>query len=289
MIIRFIFDIIFVNLMDNKLDANEIQKNRWILVTGASSGIGRAIVDHLCSHGFCVYASARALNRIQNVVALKFDVTKPGEIQDAYNFVKEKGTGLYAIVNNAGIAVPGPLMDISDEEFQEQFDISVMGTHRVTRIFFPLLYESKGRVVMISSDSGFFATPFFGAYCSSKFAIEGYSDSLRRELMFVGMKVIIIEPGRISTPIWNKGRKYIEKYPNSLWVKYIKELGEYVINKGNTEGLPPKKVAELVETILLSENPKTRYLIAPKTFKYKLIRKVLSDKYIDNMLYKELK
>lgn len=267
---------------------------KWILVTGASSGIGLSITEYLAKNGYKVYANARndeditKLGSITNVFPLKFDVTNIDQIKEAYEIVKKKGTGLYAIVNNAGIAIAGALMDVSIDDLMNQFNVSVFGIHRITQTFFPLIAQSQGKVIMISSDSGFFATPFFGAYCSSKFALEGYSDSLRRELMFIGVKVVIVEPGRISTPIWNKGRVFIDKYPNSLWAKYIKQLGEYVIAKGNNEGLPPLRVAELIKKILEDPDPKTRYLIAPKTFKYKLIKKVLSDKYIDNMLYKEL-
>lgn len=271
------------------------KKDKWVLVTGASTGIGLAIAEYLAGNGYHVYANARKeedikrLGTIPNVFPLQFDVARIDQVKEAFEVVKQKGTGLYAIVNNAGIAIAGALMDISVEEIKEQFDVSVFGVHRVTQTFFPLVHQSHGKIIMISSDSGFFATPFFGAYCSSKFALEGYSDSLRRELMFTDVQVVIVEPGRISTPIWNKGRVFIDKYPNSLWAKYIKELGEYVIAKGNNEGLPPVRVAELVKKIMEDPEPKTRYLIAPKTFKYKLIKKVLSDKYIDKMLYKELK
>ncbi|MBD3256517.1 MAG: SDR family NAD(P)-dependent oxidoreductase, partial [Candidatus Lokiarchaeota archaeon] len=154
------------------------------------------------------------------------------------------------------------------------------------------LLESKGRIIMISSDSGFFATPFFGPYCSSKFALEGYSDSLRRELLIFGVKVVIIEPGRVNTSIWDKGEESLkilkEKLKGSIFEKYAKAVGEHAIKKGKTEGLNPKKIAELVHKILNHKNPKTRYLIAPDKMRYRII-KILPDKMIDKKFKKEFK
>ena len=145
---------------------------------------------------------------------------------------------------------------------------------------------------MISSDSGFFATPFFGPYCSSKFALEGYSDSLRRELLVFDVKVVIIEPGRVNTSIWQKGEEslkiLLERLKGSIFEKIAKEVGEYAIEKGKTEGLNPREIAKLVHKILRIKEPKTRYLIAPDKLRYRLI-KILPDKIIDKKFEKEFK
>jgi short-subunit dehydrogenase len=271
----------------------QLQRENWILVTGASTGIGRAITEYLAQKKFKVYAGVRKqkdfdeLSKLTNVFPLILDVTSKENIESALDIIKNKKTGLHGLVNNAGIAVAGPLMDISIEDFKKQFEVNVFGIHQVTKAFFPLLLESHGRIVMMSSDSGFFATPFFGPYCSSKFAIEGYSDSLRRELLLYDVDVIILQPGRITTPIWDKGKELMEKFKDSIFAKEAQKIGEYAIRKGKTAGLNPIKVAELVDEVLTTPNPKTRYLIAPSVFKYKMI-KILSDKKIDKTIKKEL-
>ena len=264
------------------------------MITGASTGIGRATTEYLALKGFFIYAGARKqediddLTKIDNIFPIKLDVTKISDIRLAYNTIKERNTGLFGIINNAGIAYAGPLMDMPIEFMQEQFDVNVMGVHRITKTFFPLILESKGRIIMMSSDSGFFATPFFGPYCSSKFAIEGYSDSLRRELLLHDIKVIIIQPGRINTPIWDKGEKLFEKFSESIFSDLAKKIGEYAIKKGKTSGLPPVDVAKLVYKALTKKKPKLRYMIAPNKFKYMLI-KILSDRRVDKSIKNELK
>ncbi len=265
---------------------------KWILITGASTGIGRATTEYLASHGFNIYAGARKqadlddLAQIPHVIPLKLDVISHEDVQMAVQRIKEQKTGLYALFNNAGIAIAGPTVDIPVEDFQREFDVNLFGVHRVTRAMFPFLKTSKGRIVMMGSDSGFFATPFFAPYCSSKFALEGYSDSLRRELLLVGIRVIIIQAGRISTPIWNKGKELISQFEQSSFKTEAQHIGEYAVRKGNTSGLPPVEVAKLVHKALSKKNPKTRYLIAPNTFKYRMIQ-ILPDKVIDNMIVKE--
>jgi len=266
----------------------------WVLITGASTGIGRTTAEYLAANGFKVYAGARKsqdledLAKIENVISIKLDVAKTEDIEAAVEFIKNRGTGLFALINNAGIVSAGPLMDISEEVLTEQLDINLVGVHRVTKAFFPLLLASKGRIVMISSNSGFFAAPFFGPYNTSKFALEGYSDSLRRELLLYGVKVIIIQPGNINTPIWKKGEGLLEKFPESMFREEARKIGEYAIEKGTTKGLPPVKVAKAIYHALTKKNPKLRYMIAPDRFRNFLL-KHFPDSWIDNMLKKALK
>lgn len=268
-------------------------QDKWILVTGASTGIGRAAAQYLAGAGFKVYAGARKpsdlneLAAMDNVVPLRLDVTNDEDVSAAFEYVSGQGTGLFGLLNNAGVALAGPLMDLDVDEIKKQFDISLMGVHRVTRAFFPLLLKAKGRIVMMSSDSGFFATPFFGPYCSAKFALEGYSDSLRRELMSLGIKVVIVQPGRINTPIWDKGEPLLDGFAGSIFEKQARALGEYAIRKGKSTGLPPVEVGKIVYEAFTRENPKLRYLIAPSKTKYYLI-KVLPGFMVDRMIKKEL-
>ncbi|HME56070.1 MAG TPA: SDR family oxidoreductase [Candidatus Lokiarchaeia archaeon] len=267
---------------------------KWVLVTGASTGIGRAITEYLAKNGFNVYACARNqsdlddLAGIANVKSIKVDVTSPDDVKDAIDLVNHEGTGLFGLVNNAGIAVAGPLVDITDEDFKMQFEVNMFGVHRMTRAFFPLLLESKGRIVMMSSDSGFFATPLTGAYCASKHAIEGYADSLRRELFLVGVKVVIIEPGRIKTPIWEKNTIALDKYKDSIFAKVALKLGADEIKKGIAKGLPPVEVAKKVYSALVAKKPHLRYSITDDPVQFKLTR-VLPPSWIDKMVQSVLK
>jgi NAD(P)-dependent dehydrogenase (short-subunit alcohol dehydrogenase family) len=264
----------------------------WVLITGASTGIGRATTEYLAANGFKVYAGARKsqdlenLAKIENVISIKLDVAKKVDVDAAVEFIKNRRTGLFALINNAGIVSAGPLMDISEEELTEQLDINLVGVHRVTKAFFPLLLASKGRIVMISSNSGFFAAPFFGPYNTSKFALEGYSDSLRRELLLYGVKVVIIQPGNINTPIWKKGEGLLEKFPESIFREEARKIGEYAIRKGTTKGLPPIKVAETIYNALTKKKPKLRYIVAPDRFRNFLLKHLPASR-IDNMLMKQ--
>ena len=204
--------------------------------------------------------------------------------------IEEKGTGLFGLVNNAGITKAGALMDVSVEDMRAQFEVNLFGVHQITRALFPFILQAKGRIVMMSSDSGFFATPFVGPYCSSKFALEGYSDSLRREITPYGVKVILIEPGRIITAIWDKGEKILTdaKYTHSMFWKESKALGQYSIRKGKTTGLPPIAVARTVYQALILENPKLRYIVAKNSFEYRLM-KIFPAWYVDKLVLKKVR
>ena len=194
--------------------------DRAVVVTGASTGIGRAAVARAVREGCQVFASVRKQADADSltqefgdaVTPLLFDVAdetavKAGAAQVAQALGDKK---LFGLVNNAGIAVPGPLLYLDAEDLKRQFEINVIGVHRVTQAFAPLLGADQdrtgnpGRIVMISSVGGQNGAPFVGPYAASKFALEGYSQSLRRELMLFGIDVIVIGPGAIATPIWDK-------------------------------------------------------------------------------------
>ena len=150
--------------------------------------------------------------------------------------------------------------------------MNFFGVHRITRAFLPMIMRSKGRIVMISSDSGFFATPFFGPYCASKFALEGYSDSLRRELLLCGAGVVIIQPGRVATPIWDKGEKFLGKFNASTFAEPARKIGEHAVRKGKSTGLPPMDIAVKVHEALTAKDPRLRYLVARNALKYLLVK-----------------
>jgi short-subunit dehydrogenase len=273
---------------------NNHQKS--VLVTGANSGIGLACAEYLAANGFHVYAGARDtktlndLNKNSNITAVKLDVTSQSDVIGVKKIIEESGTGLFGLVNNAGITKAGALMDVSVEDMRAQFEVNLFGVHQVTQALFPFILQAKGRIVMMSSDSGFFATPFVGAYCSSKFALEGYSDSLRREITPYCVKVILIEPGRIVTAIWDKGEKILTdaKYAHSMFWKESKALGQYSIRKGKTTGLPPIAVAQTVYQALILENPKLRYIVAKNSFEYRLM-KIFPAWYVDRLVLKKVR
>jgi NAD(P)-dependent dehydrogenase (short-subunit alcohol dehydrogenase family) len=180
-------------------------------------------------------------------------------------------------------------MDVSMQDMRAQFEVNLFGVHQITQALFPLIMQARGRIVMMSSDSGFFATPFVGPYCSSKFALEGYSDSLRREIVPHGLKVILIEPGRITTPIWNKGEEILIKTKDltSIFSKEARAMGEYAIRKGKTTGLAPIEVAKTVHHALTIAKPKLRYIVAKNSFEYQLM-KILPAWYVDKLVLKKV-
>ncbi|RYZ64144.1 MAG: SDR family NAD(P)-dependent oxidoreductase, partial [Proteobacteria bacterium] len=185
-----------------------------VLITGASTGIGLAAAFELVQKGHEVFAgvrneaasaAVRALD--QRIVPVIIDVTKPDTIHEAYKAVELMRTREFpfSLVNNAGIAVSGPIEALSMNELRKQFDVNVFGLVETTQVFLPMIREKRGRIVNISSVNGFLVPPFLGAYSASKFAVEAISDALRRELLPEDIKVITIQPGPISTPIWQKG------------------------------------------------------------------------------------
>ena len=183
-----------------------------VLVTGASTGIGYATSALLAREGFTVFAGVRSggdherLSAIPGIAPLQLDVTDAEAIRDAAHIVHENGSPLRAVVNNAGIVVPGPLEFLPIDELRRQFEVNFFGALAVTQAFLPMLRAAKGRIVFMSSVSGQIATAFVGAYSSSKFALEAASDALRMELRSSGVGVSVVQPGNVNTPIWRKGR-----------------------------------------------------------------------------------
>lgn len=270
-----------------------MESKRWILITGASSGIGRAAAEMLSQKGFGVYACARKesdlqeLGKIPNVVSIKLDVTSEEQIASAFRFISERDTGLFGLVNNAGIVHPGPAMEIDTEIMMHQFDVNFFGIHRVTKQFFPLIKASKGKIVMIGSGSGRIANPFFSPYTGSKFALEGYTDSLRRELMLVDVQVIIIEPGMVKTPIWDKGEDTIKNYEGTLMRPEAEGIGRYAIDTARETGLTPERMATQIYKVLVKKHPKPRYLIVPNYWMNLIMRK-MPTRLLDFLIYKKM-
>ena len=277
---------------------------RSVVITGASTGIGWATAKLLLDKGFRVLGSVRKqadADRLKgefgaNFTPLLFDVTDEPAVLAAAREVRAAlgGETLAGLVNNAGIAVPGPVLELSADEFRRQMDVNVIGPIISTQAFGPLLGVDaslkgpKGRIVMISSVAGKNGNPLTPAYAASKHAIEGLSESLRRELMLFGIDVVIVAPGPVKTPIWSKGQQEFDmgKYRNSPYLPSMQKVTAYMQHLDSI-GLPPEKIAEVVHDALTLPKPKVRYQVAPDPMRH-LITNVLPKRMVDKIIAKRV-
>jgi NAD(P)-dependent dehydrogenase (short-subunit alcohol dehydrogenase family) len=240
-----------------------------ILVTGASTGLGRLIAESLAAKGYRVFAGARkqadldALNAISNIDAVQLDVTVQSEIDAAVEWVREQG-GLYAIVNNAGVGMMGPLIELEEKDLNFVLGVNVLGPFRITKAFAPLLIESKGRVVNIGSISGHQTRGFYAAYSMSKHAIEAYTDGLAIELDKFDVKVSIIDPGGFRSNIGKNIHKRLQEegmhFENSLFKEELE--GNWALAGGDLSTFQaPGDVVAKVEHALFADNPERRYMV----------------------------
>lgn len=244
---------------------------RAVLVTGASSGIGRQIAETLAAQGHFVYAGARKaediaeLSAIPNMQGVRLDVTVQGDIDAAVEAVRRGGKGLHGVVNNAGIAIVAPLIDVQEKELAGIFDVNVFGVYRVTKAFAPLLIESKGRVVTISSISGILSGPFFGPYSMSKHAIEAFGDALGAEMDRFGVKSSLIEPGNYRSEIGRNTSGQAEAALARLTgTPFEEQARRMVAAMGNYDNYPsPGDVAAAASHALFDPNPRMRYMVVP--------------------------
>jgi NAD(P)-dependent dehydrogenase (short-subunit alcohol dehydrogenase family) len=275
-----------------------------VVVTGASTGIGWASAKLLLDKGFRVFGSVRKqadAERLKaefgaNFTPLNFDVTDEPAVLAAAREVRAvlNGEKLAGLVNNAGIAVTGPALSLSVDDFRRQMDVNVIGPIIVTQAFAPLLGADAslkgppGRIVMISSVAGKNGNPMTSAYVASKHAIEGFSESLRRELMLFGIDVVIVAPGPVKTPIWGKGQETIDaaRYQNSPYLPALQKISAFMQHL-DAIALPPEKIAALVFDALTLPNPKVRYHIAPDTMRH-LLAAVLPKRTMDRIIAKRL-
>lgn len=248
---------------------------RSALVTGASTGIGRATALRLDASGWKVFAGVRKeadaealrADGSERLAPVLLDVTEPDQIAAvAERIASESDGGLDGLVNNAGVAIPGPLETLPLEDLRQQIEVNVIAYVAVTQALLEQLRRAEGRIVFISSIGGRIAFPFTGAYNASKFATEAIGDAFRQELRPWGLRVSIVEPGSIDTPIWGRGQdKATEieaKSPrmNLLYGAAIEKFRK-VIEDTAERGIPPEKVAKAIAHALESPRPKSRYLV----------------------------
>lgn len=248
---------------------NEAQKA--ILVTGASSGIGRMIAETLAADGYFVYAGARKqadldeLNEIPNIQSVRLDVTKQDEIDAAVEIVRAGGKGLYGLVNNAGILALGPITEIDEDELTWILDVNVVGVYRITKAFAPLIIESKGRISNISSVAGILSGMFWAPYSMSKHAIEAYTDALAEEMALFDVHVSSINPGNYNSKIGTKEAAALAaqpySQPGSPYAEHIAAHIEYMSDRSMYK--EPDEVAAAVMHALFDESPKPKYMVVP--------------------------
>lgn len=258
-----------------------MQNSKAVLVTGASSGIGRDCALRLASSGFHVFAGVRKNEDGERLTAessgaitpVILDVTDNASIAAAAQSVSRaldaigSGAGLYGLVNNAGIAVAGPLEMLPTEALRKQFDVNVFGQIAVTQAFLPMLRVARGRIIIIGSILGRMALPFVGAYSAAKFALEALSESLSMEIRGSGVSVSIIEPGNIATPIWKKSKSSAMDTAGDLnakkWDMYRApaESFQRYTDHAAANGIPAGRVAAVVEKALNARRARSRYTV----------------------------
>jgi len=268
-----------------------------VLVTGASTGIGEATVVHLKTLGFDAIGAVRRdedAERLEGrgVRTVRIDVSDAGQIAAARDELGD--APLAGLVNNAGIAVAAPLEFLPIDQLRHQLEINVIGQVAVTQAFLPALRRARGRIVNVSSIGGRVALPLVGAYNASKFALEGVSDALRRELRPLGVDVIVIEPGGVKTPIWTKSTRtaddMLEDAPDArrLYGNLIEGVRTRTQKIARETGSDPSAVAEAIGEALTADRPRTRYLVGRDAKLRARMAKVLPDRVMDRMILRAL-
>lgn len=275
-----------------------------VVVTGVSTGIGWGTTKTLIQKGFRVFGSVRKTQdaeRLQqefgeNFIPLIFDVTDEPAVQAAAQEVREQlhGQTLFGLVNNAGIAIPAPLIHQDTADFRYQIEVNLISVLIVTKAFVPLLGSDRslkgkpGRILNISSVGGVRGGPFLGAYVASKHGLEGFSETLRRELMLYGIDVIIVGPGAIATPIWDKAEQLdTSLYAHTEYFESGQRVQKYMIEDGR-RGYPPEKVGEVVWHALTTPKPRVRYAVIPGNAVKNFIQSLLPKRTLDNIIAKNL-
>jgi len=277
---------------------------RSVLITGASTGIGRATVERLDAAGWQVFAGVRrqedadALSQAgsERVVPLTLDVTDADQIAAAAKRIEEEtGARLEGLVNNAGIAVPGPLETLPLEDFRRQVEVNLTAQVAVTQATLPLIRRGRGRIVFISSIGGRIAFPLNGAYHAAKFGVEAVGDVFRQELRPWGIGVSIVEPGSIDTPIWERGSANADEIESrarpdqeALYGQAIAGFRKVVQDLAD-RGIPPAKVAREIAHALEADRPRSRYLVGLDAKLQARLKVVIPDRVFDRIVARTMR
>ena len=275
---------------------------KYVLITGVSSGIGFDAVGFLIDKGYHVFGSVRKeedLERLtnqfpENFSCLKFDVTKKEEVAASFQKVKKilGENKLVGLVNNAGLALGGPIELMEEDKFRYQMEVNLFSVRTVTNIFLPLLKGNKeknikgGKIIMISSISGVFNTPFNGAYCVSKHAMESLAEIYRRELMMYDIDVVSIQPGPIASSLWKKN---IDQYPEYDGTDYEKLLyrSNKIMKAAKRNALPAVVISKLIYKIL-TRKTKLHFIVNKNWLPTVLFIKFMPARWVDRIFYKQL-
>lgn len=276
---------------------------KYVCITGVSTGIGYALLEYFIATGWHVIGSVRKTEdalRInakfpKNCTIMTFDVRDHSVVRAVMEetFTKLSISRLHCLINNAGIAVPGPMQYLSDDDFEMQLDVNVKSVRRITNFCLPYLGVGKndpknaGRIINISSISGLFNAPFNGAYCISKHALESLNDIYRRELDFFGIKVVSVCPGPIKTEIWKKSINSMNKYADSEY-GFIVEHADKLIKNSEAGAMDVSKVVKVVAKAVSDPDPQARYIIHRKKWMFRIVANLVPDKWADKMVRKAL-
>jgi NAD(P)-dependent dehydrogenase (short-subunit alcohol dehydrogenase family) len=266
-----------------------------VLVTGATSGIGRATAMHLGRLGHHVFAAGRRVEQLESLArdadglrleTVVLDVTKADSILAAQREIEARtgGHGVDALVNNAGYGLAGPLAELSDEEVRAQFETNVFGLLAVTRAFLPAMrVRGRGRVVNVSSVGGKITFPLMGAYNASKYAVEALSDALRVELAPLGIRVVLIEPGSIATPFTDASIVGLRRVPPGSPYRGVLDAATETNARFARTAVGPEHVARAIERAIVSRRPAARYVRPYRAYAFLLMARLLPTAWVDAM------
>ena len=271
-----------------------MENQKVAIVTGSSSGIGLETAIHLAKNGFKTYATMRNLGKSDTIKSksenlpieiLQLDVTDDTSVKNAINTIIEKEGRIDVLVNNAGYGQIGAVEDLSSEEIKNQFETNVFGVFRTIREVLPTMRKQKsGRIITISSVAGFMGMPVFSAYASSKFAVEGLTESLRHEVSQFGIHACVVEPGVIKTPIMGSAPVAKKSMENSVYSDMTQAFEKAMVTMMENNSSPPSVVAEAVLQAATSENPETRYTAGEDAKMIQQARKTSSDKEFEELI-----
>ena len=274
---------------------------KYVLITGISTGIGNDAAGFLIEKGYHVFGSVRKEEDVvrltsqypKQLTCLKFDVTKIDEIKAAFSIVEKElnGTKLSGLVNNAGLALGGPIELMDDEKFRYQMEVNLFSVRNVTNVFLPLLKGDKsknikgGKIIMISSLSGIFNTPFNGAYCISKHAMESLGETYRRELMMYDIDVVSIQPGPIQSKLWDKNINKYEEFGDTDYGKLMGRANK-IMKNAERNALPARTISKLVYKIL-TQKTRLAFVVNKNKFMTILFVKYAPARWVDRYFYKQ--
>ena len=275
-----------------------------VVVTGVSTGIGWSTAKHLMEKGLNVFGSVRKQADAERLVRefgaaftpLLFDVTDESGVRAGAAQVRQAlaGRTLLGLVNNAGIATPGPVLHQPASEFRRQIEVNLIGAYIVSQAFAPLLGADRslqgppGRIVNVTSLGGKIGSPFLSGYCSAKHGLEGLSECLRRELVPYGIDVVIVGPGAVKTPIWDKAEAVdTSAYARTDYAAAMGKLSQFMA-AGGRDGLPAARIGALIHRVLTVRRPRVRYAIAPNIVSDWLLPRLLPRRIVDRIFAQRL-